>query len=94
MELKELVPSTGGIAGSMMINRRFEEFIKSTVGERTHLDLKETDAWRRAIKTFDEQVKPGFRGREDEDQYINFPMANICDAPDRGVKANTITVSA
>lgn len=66
LELKELVPSTGGIAGSMMINKRFEEFVKSTVGERCFIDLKETNGWRSAMKTFDEQVKPGFRSRNDE----------------------------
>jgi hypothetical protein len=94
LELKELVPSTGGIAGSMMINRRFEDYIKSKVGERCFFELKETNGWRHAMKTFDENIKPGFRGRDDEDQYINFPMANIPDNAHRGIKANTITVTA
>jgi hypothetical protein len=94
LELKELVPSSGGIAGSMMINRRFEEFVKNTIGERIHLDLKESDAWRRGMKTFDEQVKPGFRGRDDDNQFISFPMANIPDNPDRGIKGSTLTMTA
>ncbi|KAH8730677.1 hypothetical protein GQ44DRAFT_746602 [Phaeosphaeriaceae sp. PMI808] len=82
--LKELAPSTGGIAGSMMINRRFEDFIKSKVGERSYVELKETNGWRHAMKNFDENRMP----------YINFPMANIRDDPSRGIKANTITVTA
>jgi hypothetical protein len=94
LEVKELVPPTGGIVGSMMLNKRFEEFVKSTVGERCFLDLRETSGYRHAMKTFDENVKPGFRSRKDEDQYVNFPMANIPDNPKRGVKANTITVTA
>lgn len=78
----------------MMINKRFEEYVKNLVGERCFIDLKETNGWRHAMKTFDEIVKPAFRGREDEDYYINFPMANIPDNADCGIKANTVTTTA
>lgn len=77
-----------------MINQRFEEFVKMTVGEECFSKLRETKGYRLAMKVFDENVKPGFRGPDDEDQYVNFPMANIPDNPNRGVIANTITVTA
>ncbi|KAF2464027.1 actin-like ATPase domain-containing protein [Lindgomyces ingoldianus] len=93
LELKELVPSTGGIAGSLMINKRFENWVKDMVGERTFLDLKETDAYRRAMKDFDETIKPSFRGKNDETAYVNFPMAKIKDNSSKGIKSNTLTLS-
>jgi hypothetical protein len=93
LELKELAPPSGGIAGSMMINKRFEQWIKDAVGERAYFDLKETNGYRLAMKQFDEVIKPGYRSQDDEDQYINFPMANIVDDPSKGIKANTITMT-
>ncbi len=76
-----------------MLNLRFEQFVKDIVGERAFLDLKETDAFRLAMKQFDEIIKLGFRSRDDEDQYVNFPMANLKDDPSRGLQANCITVT-
>jgi hypothetical protein len=94
LELKELCPPTGGIAGSMMINKRFENWVKDMVGERAFFDLKEHDAYRRAMKDFDENIKPGFRGKDDDVQYVNFPMANIKDNKARGITGNTLPLSA
>jgi hypothetical protein len=75
-----------------MINKRFEGWVKDAVGERAHLDLKQTDPYRRAMKTFDETIKPGFRGVDDEVVYISFPMASIADNPSKGIKGNTMTL--
>ena len=75
-----------------MLNKRFEEWVKTVVGERAYLDLKEQDSYRLAMKTFDENIKPGFRSRDDEDQYVNFPKANLKDDPAKGLQSNTITV--
>ncbi|KAF2654972.1 actin-like ATPase domain-containing protein [Lophiostoma macrostomum CBS 122681] len=94
LELKELCPPTGGIAGSMMINKRFENWVKDMVGERAFFDLKEHDAYRRAMKDFDENIKPGFRGKDDDVSYVNFPMANIKDNKARGITGNTLPLSA
>ncbi|OCL00822.1 actin-like ATPase domain-containing protein [Cenococcum geophilum 1.58] len=93
LELKELCPSTGGIAGSLMINKRFENWVKDMVGERVYLDLKETDAYRRAMKDFDENIKPSFQGTGDETAYVNFPMAKIKDNPSKGIAGNTLTLT-
>jgi hypothetical protein len=93
LELKELAPPSGGIAGSMMINKRFEQWIKDSVGERAFLDLKETNGYRLAMKQFDEVIKPGFRSEKDEEQYISFPMASIPDNVAKGIKSNHITMT-
>ncbi|KAF2103534.1 hypothetical protein NA57DRAFT_53054 [Rhizodiscina lignyota] len=93
LELKELVPPTGGIAGSMIINKRFEQWIKDTVGERSFQDLKITNGYRLAMKQFDEVIKPGFRSKEDDDQYITFTMAKIKHKPLKYIKASTLTLT-
>ncbi|KAF3051457.1 hypothetical protein E8E11_010107 [Didymella keratinophila] len=85
LELRELVPSSGGIAGSLMINNRFEDFIKQTIGEDVLGPLKKGDSWRRALKDFDDNIKPGFQGRGDEPKFVSFPMANLPDKEESGV---------
>jgi len=77
-----------------MINKRFENWVKDMVGERAFFDLKETDAYRRAMKDFDENIKPAFRGKDDESQYVNFPMAKIKDNSSKGIKGNTLTLTS
>lgn len=76
-----------------MLNLRFEQWVKDIVGEKAFLDLRQTDSFRLAMKTFDENIKPGFRSRDDEEQYVNFPKANLTDDPNKGLKANCITVT-
>ena len=108
LELKELTDATGappilpsiirtlieagGLAGSLMLNRRFEDWVKSVVGDRAYLDLVEHPSYRQAMKTFDENIKPAFRSKEDEEQYVPFPKANLNDDPAKGLKNNMITV--
>ena len=85
--------TTGGLAGSLMLNKRFEEWVKNVVGERAYLDLREQDSYRIAMKTFDENIKPGFCSRDDEEQYVTFPKACLKDDPDKGLQSDTITVN-
>lgn len=93
LELKELAPPSGGIAGSMLINGLFEDWVKDTVGERAFLDLRETNGFRLGMKDFDEKVKPAFQSRDDGEVYVNFPMADIPDNPSKGIKANALTLT-
>ena len=76
-----------------MLNKRFEEWVKNIVGERAYIELRETNGYRLAMKQFDESIKPAFRSRDDEDQYINFPMANLKDDPSKKIKSNCITLA-
>jgi hypothetical protein len=76
-----------------MLNKRFEEWIRTVVGDRAYLDLQETDAYRRVMKTFDEIIKPSFRSVDDEDQYVNFNKANLKDDPAKGLQNGSITVT-
>jgi hypothetical protein len=83
----------GGIAGSLMLNKRFEEWIKDVVGERPYLDLRDTDAFRRGMKQFDESIKPSFRSIDDEEQYVTFQKANLESSEARGLVNDTITIT-
>ena len=83
----------GGLAGSLMLNKRFEEWVKNIVGERAYIELRDTNGYRLAMKQFDESIKPAFRSRDDEDQFINFPMANLKDNPSKRIKSNCITLT-
>ncbi|EXJ81389.1 hypothetical protein A1O3_07680 [Capronia epimyces CBS 606.96] len=93
LQVKELVSASGGIAGSLMLNKRFEEWIKDVVGERAYLDLKEKDAYRRGMRHFDETIKPGFQSAEDEDQYVSFPRAKLEDNEAKGLINDTLVVT-
>ncbi|KAL9114873.1 MAG: hypothetical protein Q9227_001116 [Pyrenula ochraceoflavens] len=93
-DLRELTAPTGGLAGSLMLNKRFEEWVKTVVGDRAYLDLKEKDSYRLAMRTFDENIKPSFHSKDDEDQYITFPKAKLKDDPSSGLQSDTITVTA
>uniref|UniRef100_A0A0B7KQL2 Actin-like ATPase domain-containing protein n=1 Tax=Bionectria ochroleuca TaxID=29856 RepID=A0A0B7KQL2_BIOOC len=89
LQLKELVPGTGGMAGSLGLNQRFVETVKNLVGEDQFHDLKKTKGFWLAEKAFDKEVKKAFRGRLTEEFFINFPMASLDDNPDLGLESNT-----
>ncbi|TGO25935.1 hypothetical protein BPAE_0069g00070 [Botrytis paeoniae] len=79
LDLKELVPGKGGMAGSLGLNKRFEEAIKELVGEDQFYALRKTRGFTHAVEYFDLRVKTAFRGNEVEDYIVNFPMADLQD---------------
>ncbi|KAH0566440.1 hypothetical protein GP486_000152 [Trichoglossum hirsutum] len=90
LELKELVPGTGGLAGSLMLNRRFGEFVKNIVGEEDFFALRKTTGFAHAMKTFDQDVKPSFRADPDQSWFINFPMTGLKDDPINNIQSNCL----
>ncbi|CZT11384.1 related to hsp70 protein [Rhynchosporium agropyri] len=88
LELKELVPGKGGMAGSLGLNKRFEQAVKDLVGEDQYFSLRKTKGFEQAVQQFDRSVKTAFRGDLDEDYYINFPMANLDDDPVNNLVSN------
>lgn len=75
-----------------MLNRRFEEYIKNVIGENDFIRIRETSAYSRAMKHFDESIKPGFHTSDDNEQYVNFPKAGLKDRPELGLSKDTIAV--
>ncbi|TVY51093.1 Heat shock 70 kDa protein 12B [Lachnellula cervina] len=88
LELKELVPGKGGMAGSLGLNKRFEGAIKSLVGEDQYFHLRKSRGFELAVQQFDRSVKTAFRGDPDEDYFINFPLAELDDDPANNLVAN------
>jgi hypothetical protein len=62
-----------------MLNNLFEEEIRKTVGDEAYVKLKKTDAYRSGLKDFDGAIKLAFRGKNDPDKFVSFPMAGLKD---------------
>ncbi|KAG6003817.1 hypothetical protein E4U21_001672 [Claviceps maximensis] len=93
LEVKELVPGTGGMAGSLGLNQRFASAVQELVGDLQWQKLKTSKAWSFAEKQFDQEIKKAFNGQPDEEYFVNFPMAELWDDPDSGLKQNTWTLT-
>lgn len=88
LELKELVPGSGCMAGSIYLNKRFEEAVANLVGVHQFDQLKHTRAFQKAVEQFNLYVKTAFRGDEDEDYLLNFPMAKLEDDEENNLVSN------
>ncbi|KFG86767.1 putative hsp70 protein [Metarhizium anisopliae] len=89
LQVKEIVPGTGGMAGSMGLNQRFAQAVQNLIGDEQWFPLKKSKAWAIAQRQFDQEVKKAFRGDPDEEYFVNFPMADLEDDPQSGLVSNT-----
>ncbi|ROV88754.1 hypothetical protein VMCG_10060 [Cytospora schulzeri] len=81
LQLAELVPGTGGMAGSLGLNKRFEEAVRLVVGEEQFYNLKKSVGWSKASNEFDKNIKTAFNGDITDVHYLNFPKAELEDDP-------------
>lgn len=94
LKMKELVAAKGGNAGSLVVNNRFEDFIKKKIGNQDIWNhLIRTQGWRSAMETFEDQVKPKFTGPGDDEVDISFHRGNLPDNARNRIDANTITLT-
>ncbi|KAG5935632.1 hypothetical protein E4U59_005509 [Claviceps monticola] len=93
LKVKELVPGTGGMSGSLGLNQRFATAVEELVGDEEWLKLKKSKAWSLAEKQFDEEVKKKFNGGLKEVYYVNFPLARLKDNENHGLASNTWAIS-
>ncbi|KAG6241820.1 hypothetical protein E4U24_006000 [Claviceps purpurea] len=89
LKVKELVPGTGGMAGSLGLNERFASAVEELVGDHQWLKLKSSKAWSFAERQFDQEIKKAFNGELEEEYYVNFPMAELWDDKDSNLVSNT-----
>ncbi|RKK94122.1 hypothetical protein BFJ68_g15279 [Fusarium oxysporum] len=89
LDLAEVVPGTGNMSGSLGLNKRFAEAVKSLVGEEEWLCLKNTSAWAKAEHQFDQEIKTAFAGDLDDDYVVNFPGANLPDDVCEGLQRDS-----
>jgi len=93
LRLREVVPGSGGMAGSLGLNKRFEEAVKNLIGEEEFFRIKKTKAWFKANTQFDNEIKPAFRGKSSEEYFVNFPMADLDDDVGSGLVSNCWTMT-
>jgi hypothetical protein len=91
--------STGGAVGSMMLNNRFERYLRRILGEEQFQELLEGDAYafHSIMNEFDKNVKPNFSSREAWDKVrmlhsLDFPV-DVEDDHGHDIVGNTLTLS-
>lgn len=84
----EILTTSGGMVGSLWLNKRFEQTVESLVGASQFHHLQKTKGFRLAVQYFDQFVKTAFRGDSDEEYFVNFPMANLEDNESKNVFSN------
>lgn len=67
----------GGLAGSLLINRRLEDFLREFLGDKHYARLRWKDGYREAMKQFEERIKPGFTSRNQKEEVLTFPGAGL-----------------
>ncbi|KAM0265125.1 hypothetical protein ACHAQJ_000277 [Trichoderma viride] len=93
LKLKELVPGTGGMAGSLGLNQRFGWAVRRLVGASQWENLQSSKAYQSAARQFDREIKKYFEGDVDEEYFVNFPRGRLEDNEDRGLESNTWTMT-
>ncbi|KAI9882584.1 MAG: hypothetical protein M1823_005673 [Watsoniomyces obsoletus] len=93
LTLKELVPGKGRQAGSLMLNKRFEQLIQNLVGDKEFQRIRKTKGYETAKEQFDLSIKTAFAAT-DEEYIVSFPMANLIDNPEKNIESNCITLES
>ena len=77
--------SAGRMAGSLGLNKRFEQAIKEVVSEDQFFHLWKTKGFEEAMLQFERAIKTAFRGDPEEEFFVNFPMAQLQDDPENNI---------
>jgi hypothetical protein len=76
-----------------MLNRKFEDHLKSVIDEEEFFPLRKTDGFRRAMMKFDEEIKPDFVSSNKKTYFVEFPGARLTDQPGLNLKSNRLTLT-
>lgn len=76
------------MSGSLGLNKRFEETVRSIVGDEQFVNLKKGVGWAKALNEFDKNIKTAFAGDPKDVYYVTFPKAQLEDDPDEGLISN------
>ncbi|KAI0131600.1 actin-like ATPase domain-containing protein [Hypoxylon sp. NC0597] len=93
LELVEVVPGSGGMAGSLGLNKRFTEAVQNLVGDEQWVTLKKGVGWSKALNEWEKIIKTGFQGDLDEEYFVSFPQAKLEDDPEGNLIGNCWTMS-
>ncbi|CAD6442291.1 4da1ac85-6fa7-4ad0-9ca3-7b273f1d7897 [Sclerotinia trifoliorum] len=92
LELKELVPGTGCMAGSLNLNNRWEEMVKDIVGEDDFYRIKGDKCYLGPLDYFEQVAKRQFRGVERK-WVFHFFKANLRDNRPKGLFSDTLVLN-
>jgi hypothetical protein len=93
LKVEESAVGTGGLCGSAFLNYRFEDHVKTRVGEKVYNNMREKKAktWNMGIKYFEEFIKRNFNDEEDQDMNVPFP--GLPDDEDAGLDCGFLTMT-
>lgn len=86
LQLKEIVPGTGAMVGSMVLNRRFRAAVKDLIPDNKWESLKHGRAVTNVCEYFENQIKKGFAGDLKKRYVLDFFGTGLEDDPDHGFK--------
>lgn len=79
---------SGAMAGSLGLNKRFEETVRNVVGDDQFAVLKKGVGWSKALNEFDKNIKTAFTGDLSEVHFVTFPKADLIDDPEERLASN------
>lgn len=76
------------MSGSLGLNKRFEEAVRSIIDDEQFVNLKKGVGWAKALDEFDKNIKTAFTGDAQDVYYVTFPKAQLEDDPALGLVSN------
>lgn len=67
------------MVGSLILDKRFEEAVRTVVGDDQFGPLKKGVGWAKAMNEWDKNIKTAFTGDVTEVNYVTFPKADLED---------------
>ncbi|KAF2762167.1 actin-like ATPase domain-containing protein [Pseudovirgaria hyperparasitica] len=94
LKVEESAVGTGGLCGSAFLNYRFEDHVRSRIGEEryNHMREKKAKTWNMGLKYFEEFVKRNFN--EDEHNEVNVPFPGMPDDEEAGLDSGFLVMTA
>lgn len=76
-----------------MLNKKFEDYLKSVADEEEFFSLRKTESFKSAMMKFDNQIKQDFVCSNKQTYFVDFPGAHLTDQPGLNLNSNRITLT-
>ncbi len=80
---------TGGLCGSVFLDRAFQKHIEETIGETEYRSLRARNR-KKMMRDFEYGIKRCFREHDDQTYYVD--LRGVKDDPKNGIFDDTITL--
>lgn len=97
LRVEESAVGTGGLCGSAFLNYRFEDHVRTRIGEAAYANMREKKAktWNMGLKYFEEFVKRNFDDSDEaggEQQEVNVPFPGLPDDEEAGLESGFLVL--